>query len=420
MPKLPDSLDRAFLFLDAVDHVEICRIMHGHFQRSWYPSRDRQIMSNPDNSKFIVINFDKSHRISAIIPGGLTDHELEKIRDDIKQKLVDNQYDGVGQTVLFCGGRFEGRFQYKDDFQMAPVPKDAPQLEHAFGAHPYLLQLRYRRTPDQLTNILRIRKRAFELIPIVNGLSRTRFWLPAKYTTFEWGSLPASADPTPKWFKVGYDAPHLEIQDTAFDTQSSPIARISNDVYYQGFPNPSFPMVLPDNFEFLLERAFSLPQTEFQKLFRACMWLAMAKEIGLTSASSSFVGVVSALESLIDKPEKCSNCGQSVTETLEKCPQCQQTKFGLTKSFRAFLEAYVPRLSEKAEIRNIIYKIRSGLAHGLTDPLRADLTPWVLFEHPEQAHQELLQRELMDCASEAIVNWLVSRSFSRDSTSTLT
>lgn len=244
----------------------------------------------------------------------------------------------------------------------------------------------------------------------MNGLSRTRFWLPVKYTTFEWSSLPASADPTPKWFKVGYDAPHLEIQDTAFDMQSSPIERVSKDLYYHGFPNPSFPMVLPNNFESLLDKAFSLPPTEFQKLFRACMWLAMAKEIWLTSASSSFVSVVSAIESLIDKPEKCSKCGQSAAEALEKCPQCHQTKFGLTKSFRAFLEAHVPRLSEKAEIRNIIYKIRSGLAHGLTDPLRADLTPWVLLEHPEQVHQELLQRELMDCASEAIMNWLMSHS----------
>src|SRR5205823_13314142 len=114
------------------------------------------------------------------------------------------------------------------------------------------------------------------------------------------------------------DAPHLEIQDTAFDTQSSPVERVSKDVYYHGFPNPGFPMVLPDNFESLLEKAFLLPQTEFQKLFRACMWLAMAKEIWLTSASSSFVSVVSALESLIDKPEKCSECGQSVTEALEE------------------------------------------------------------------------------------------------------
>jgi len=407
--KFPEPLDRDFLFLDQVDHAEICRIVHGHFQRGWCPSRDRQVLSNPDNSKFIVINFDKAHRISAITSAGLTAHELERIRDDVRQKLVDNQQDAVGQTVLFCGGRFEGRFLYKGEFQMAPMPANAPQMEHAFGAHPYLFQVRYKKGTDQLTNILRIRKRSFELIPIVNGLSRTRFWLPMKYTTFQWGTLPSSPDPTSKWFKVGYDAGYLEMEDTVLDTQSPRIERVSKDLYYRGFPNPSFPLVMPDNFEFLLEKAFLLPQIDFQRLYRACMWFAMAQEIWRTSASSSFVSIVSALESLMDKPEKCSDCGQSVTEGLEICPQCRQPKFRLTQAFKVFLEAHVPRLSEKPEIRNIIYQVRSGLAHGLADPLRADVTPWMLFDHPEQAYQEMLQVELLDCTSDAIVNWLVSR-----------
>jgi hypothetical protein len=145
--KFPEPLDRNFLFLDQVDHAEICRIVHGHFQRGWHPSRDRQVLSNPDNSKFIVINFDKAYRISTITPTGLTADELEKIRDDVKQKLVGNQQDAVGQTVLFCGGRFEGRSLYKEDFQMAPMPANAPQMEHAFGAHPYHFQVRYKRSP---------------------------------------------------------------------------------------------------------------------------------------------------------------------------------------------------------------------------------------------------------------------------------
>jgi len=71
----PEPLDRNFLFLDQVDHAEICRIVHGHFQRGWYPSRDRQVLSNPDNSKFIVIKFDKAYRISTITPAGLTADE---------------------------------------------------------------------------------------------------------------------------------------------------------------------------------------------------------------------------------------------------------------------------------------------------------------------------------------------------------
>src|SRR5260370_41806283 len=96
--KFNEPLDRNFLFLDRVDHAEMCRIVHSHFERGWYPSRDRQVLSNPDNSKFIVINFDNAHRISTIIPTRLTADELEKIRDDVKLKLVDTQRHADGQT----------------------------------------------------------------------------------------------------------------------------------------------------------------------------------------------------------------------------------------------------------------------------------------------------------------------------------
>ena len=84
--------------------------------------------------------------------------------------------------------------------------------------------------------------------------------------------------------------------------------------------------------------------------------------------------------------------------------RCQQPRFRVTQSFKLFLEAHVPSLAERPEIKNIIYKVRSGLAHGVADPLRADVTPWMLFEDPEQSYQEMLQQELMDCTSEAIVN----------------
>ena len=292
---------------------------------------------------------------------------------------------------------------------MAPMPAYAPQMEHAFGEHPYLFQVRYNRGPDHLTNILRIRKRAFELIPFLNGLSRTRFWLPTKYAIFQWGTLPAGADPRPKWFQVGYAAGSLEMEETAFDKQSPLIERMSDDQYYRRSANPSFPLVLADNFEFLLEQAFSLPQVDFQRLYRACVWLAMAQQIWRMLASSSFVSIVSALESLIDKPQKCAECGQSTTEGNEMCSRCQQPRFRVTQSFKLFLEAHVPSLAERPEIKNIIYKVRSGLAHGVADPLRADVTPWMLFEDPEQSYQEMLQQELMDCTSEAIVNWLLSR-----------
>jgi hypothetical protein len=74
IPKSPDPLDRSFFFLDKVDHTEICRIIHDHFQRGYYASRSRYVLSNQENSKFVVINFDKAQRISTVTPGLATEN----------------------------------------------------------------------------------------------------------------------------------------------------------------------------------------------------------------------------------------------------------------------------------------------------------------------------------------------------------
>src|SRR5205085_2746776 len=98
-----------------------------------------------------------------------------------------------------------------------PAPANVPQMDHAFGEHPYLLQLKYKHCPDSLMNAIRIRRRVFEIVPILNGITRSRFFLPTKYKTFRWGRLtsdPVGADP--KRFQDGYLMPQLESVNTSF------------------------------------------------------------------------------------------------------------------------------------------------------------------------------------------------------------
>lgn len=403
----PYTIDRNFFFLDQVDHAELCRVLLSHFGQGEYASKHRQILSDHAKSKWLVIDFDQNQRITAIAPAGLTNPELEAIQQDVKRKLIDDQEDAVGQMVFLSSGTIEGRFRYKQEFQIAPAPTDTPRMDHIFGEHPYLLQLRYKRCADQLTNDLRIRKRAFEMIPILNGLARTPFLLPTKYTIFRWGILLDNSDnPDPKRFREGYAIKKLEIDDTTFDDQSPLIELISRDKYYDMRNNVSWPVVLPDNFELLLDKAFSLPREEYQKLSRACLWFAIGQQTWRISESASFLCVVSALESLVGRPEKCAECHQAITEGLGICSSCGQPQYKVMKAFKNFTQQYAPRAASKQLFMKLVYKVRSDLAHGLDDLLQSEVTPWAVFEKPQQAYQELLHQDLFDCASEAIVNWV--------------
>jgi hypothetical protein len=235
--------------------------------------------------------------------------------------------------------------------------------------------------------------------------------LPTKYTTFRWGILADnSSDTNPKWFREDYTIKRLELDDIEFDEQSPLIELISSDQYYGTYNNLNWPVVvLPDNFEAFLEKAFSLAKDEYQKLYRSCMWFAIAQQIWRDSESASFLCVVSALESLVGQPEKCVECQQSITEGLEICPSCAQPRYKVTKKFKEFVQQYAPRAASKEQFMKSVYKVRSDLAHGLGDLLQSEITPWAIFEKPEQVYQESLQRDLFDCASEAIVNWTALR-----------
>jgi len=241
----PYQLDRSAFFLDRVDTAEFCRILRNHLPEYCCPKDRREILSNRERSKWLVIDLDGKFRIKSVAPVGLTTADLYVIQRDIKEKLIDNQEDAIGQLLLLSSAQVEGRFCYKQEFQIAPAPTEVPRMEHAFGEHPYLLQLTYKRSSDQVTNDLRIRKRAFEVLPILNGLTRSRFFLPAKYKVFRWGRLtsdPVGADP--KRFQDGYLMPQLESDNTYF-CDGPLIEQLSMTEYYRIQTNPNYPLILP-------------------------------------------------------------------------------------------------------------------------------------------------------------------------------
>lgn len=84
-------LDDDFFFLNQVDHAEWYRIVSSHFQTHRL-TNNCLVMLKTDKSKLLMIEFDNPQRISSVTPVGLTVDELETIRRDIKDKLVDNRH----------------------------------------------------------------------------------------------------------------------------------------------------------------------------------------------------------------------------------------------------------------------------------------------------------------------------------------
>ncbi|MCB0030507.1 MAG: hypothetical protein KDE28_21495, partial [Anaerolineales bacterium] len=104
----------------------------------------------------------------------------------------------------------------------------------------------------------------------------------------------------------------------------------------------------------LLNLYFLAPDSREKRLFRdACRVVARGRRISNFDLSTSFVLLVSSIESLIhlkhldNKPEKCSECGQE--------------RYRVVRKFKDFLDEYCFQIDKK--IKDSIYDRRSALVH---------------------------------------------------------
>jgi hypothetical protein len=93
-------LNDDFFFLNQVDHSEWFRIVSSHFQTNRL-TNNCLLMFKPDKSKLLMIEFDNPHRISSVTPVGMTVDELETIRRDIKDKLIDKSVSSASVGLVF-------------------------------------------------------------------------------------------------------------------------------------------------------------------------------------------------------------------------------------------------------------------------------------------------------------------------------
>jgi hypothetical protein len=133
----------------------------------------------------------------------------------------------------------------------------------------------------------------------------------------------------------------------------SPILLYPSAKYYSdAFTTENYEFALPDTIDEYLDRVFALSSEAATQFAIASTWFSHIPSLWMESSSSAFIAAVSAIEALLKKES-------------ETCRECGQPKFSLTRKFKAFIEAHVPNIKMRfPEELNLIYKVRSDLAHG--------------------------------------------------------
>lgn len=137
-----------------------------------------------------------------------------------------------------------------------------------------------------------------------------------------------------------------EIEFSDVKTLSELIA-VTNSQYFSELGVVTQEFRVPE-LNVLYAKYIALSHVDRMRFLRSCAALAAASDPVL-GASQRVVALVSAIEPLFDKAERCDTCG-GVT--------------GLTRRFRQFLNEYVQPSSAVRELYEGVYAVRSKLVHG--------------------------------------------------------
>jgi hypothetical protein len=152
--------------------------------------------------------------------------------------------------------------------------------------------------------------------------------------------------------------------------------------------------VVPDNLDALVGAFANLKPEDRFRFLRACQWVYVAHAHWVTHASSFYIALVAAIESLLP-----------AAPASEKCPACGRDKGpGTTHLFQEFVEAHTK--NETASNRKLLYALRSKLAHG-GGLLQLDERPWAFSFTTTDLQERESWTELSTVVREVLINWLL-------------
>lgn len=381
-----------------VSHAEVLTLFHSYFNHATIPLAGRaRRFGEPNRGRYLDVHFKKDGSISKL-DGKMPAADGRALAERVRSTLLENQEDAFGETICFSNhDAVKGYYRYADVFQILPIPQDAPHAPYIAAEHPFRMEFRYVACSDPFINTYRRSAKAAQLTRILNTLCNASISTRSIYARHFWGLLPDVTPVRVRWIQEGYGYPGLASQLGSFSTtdQLSPIKLYPPDEFYDDMFFPGdYALALPASIDEYLRKVLSLRDPEANLFERASIWFAQIQDLWPRASSSAMVAAVTAIETLLPKD-------------AERCNECGQPKYSITKKFKDFLRIHVPSIEERfPDEFTAIYKTRSSLAHGDV-MLMADLRPWNYFGDVLQQWQADFQRNTYRIIATALRNWVL-------------
>jgi len=345
---------------DQVDHADLQHIIQPHFRSGSQPG-EREVVYPGEEPHAIKLRFAKDDRLTDITAGPALTSDCEAAIVGAINDALTSDGPRVFRHVLFAGHKLTGSWRYKDNFQVTPVPSDAPQIECLIGDHPFILESKVTSVKDGFVKSRRASQVLREHELLLAGLVNTSIHeLPAKSLYGYWVQLPNEGYET-AYLMPGYryDAPQ-GLEDFIPVASSAPVLSAA-EIFGPYSMSAGTPFSIPNDLADTLDTYYTLPPRTQTQFVRSCYRLQYANQALFQSNSAAFVAVITAAEVLFPQApaEKCSACGQS--------------RYRLRSAFARLLESSLAALTRRhiGVNRSVqtrlkhLYDSRSKITHGI-------------------------------------------------------
>jgi hypothetical protein len=347
-----------------LDDAELHQILLSHFHGAAQVSKTEVIFPGDEQTYAVKLLY-KKNALAEITPGpSLKPEDIGALRSLVEAELTPAPEE-VGTHVLFASLPVRGWFKYRDHFQILPMPSEAPQpLGFLAEHHPFLLQFRFKPSTNTPLSFSRRDAQGQRLTLLLTGLLEGDIHSLARSVQFHWVLPRPELNELPlklvsAYCQEGYAFPLLgSLSRNEFSSvdELTPVQAAEPEEYYTRFGiTPEEGLQVPHNLASLIDRFFSLNETDQDSFLRSCFWLNHANRVFTYSASAFFTSLISALEALI--PTEASG---------DKCPMCQRSiSKGSTRRLTELLNQYAPHTPKFNFARaGLYYQRRSTFSHG--------------------------------------------------------
>jgi hypothetical protein len=348
---------------------ELPVFLNAHFRSAGHCSETNEVFYPRNNSPVLALTY-KSGRLQEVrAEVDMPQSAIEELCDTIYRDFIGDAGNGFRQEVLFCRLPVNGTWRYRDLCQIMPIPPTAPRPSFSYAQHPFLIEYSFPATANGHTSNQRSARALRRLELLFGCLLKTPF-RPDRFRregTHRWVmTVDATSDSPVKcsYQQLGYHWKHLRpyLEDFSSVNEIPSINLVPASKYYIDFVPTSRKLTLPDDLSESLDCFFGLDPDGQQRFLQACFWFTQADQSG--SMSSSFINLIQAIETLMPRAKadgRCSTCQKEL-------------KPGPTKLFESFMDEYAPMSPSKNDMREQLYRIRSGLAHGDAAPFLHDMS----------------------------------------------